>query len=425
MAPINSSGDIYHIAAYALLALARGLTMPDVLLTYDATETKNQVARCQKFMDMLSIGNILAPPIQVNLNPSNFRENNRQCELHKHLNSLDKAVYYVDQKALTTIIANEFLIDKTKCTQQLHTAFGRRNLTYFNPNIQKEIQSITTQWINEIQKSLNNKPLLIFHIRHSAGANSHQGSSQNLPDNLVQEIQSFLTAKGYVVWFIFADSRKYNKSFAGIQTNRISPFSLEINTKILKHANNQSNDYAKILHLEILDKLLSLPTLKGIIGNTSGTLDLAAFIGHRVYNIHQFTTAKIRHQDYRILIQATILTVESLIQEELDKFSKREITDVSTLFPSLLHWLNGVGHSIFKPHGIADTVPNIDQIGFMELCYIKTWAKKNDQRNFTQIAQSSHATSPYLLWLPAHSTIKKFVENLPSIDTTIKPGRTC
>jgi hypothetical protein len=35
MAPVNSSGDIYHILVYLILSTAHGKTLPTVLLTYD------------------------------------------------------------------------------------------------------------------------------------------------------------------------------------------------------------------------------------------------------------------------------------------------------------------------------------------------------------------------------------------------------
>ena len=59
-----------------------------------------------------------------------------------------------------------------------------------------------------------------------------------------------------------------------------------------------------------------MENLKGIIGNTSGTLDLAAFLGHKVYNCHEFDDT-LNYQCVRILIQSEFLTVELLNTESL------------------------------------------------------------------------------------------------------------
>ena len=70
-------------------------------------------------------------------------------------------------------------------------------------------------------------------------------------------------------------------------------------------------DYGKLLHLQLfltLKETEGAIQLKGIIGNTSGTLDLAALIGHRVFNIHTLGSQH-QYQDCRVIMQQEFLTL--------------------------------------------------------------------------------------------------------------------
>jgi hypothetical protein len=49
----------------------------------------------------------------------------------------------------------------------------------------------------------------------------------------------------------------------------------------------KGNNYGKLYHLEFLLQLSKKENVKGIIGNTTDCLDLAAFIGYNVVNFHQ------------------------------------------------------------------------------------------------------------------------------------------
>ncbi len=171
---------------------------------------------------------------------------------------------------------------------------------------------------------MKNQSLIILHLRHSNNANS----KQDAPDGFLVKLVAYLKNKGYLIWFIFADSRM-SKSFTGIKDNKISPFceplkkfkdhynALMTFEKRLK-AENPGYDFSKLKHLELLLALRQLDFLKGIIGNTSGTLDVAAFIGHDVYNIHHFAD-KLTYQDYRMLMGLAFLSIENYVEPEVKK----------------------------------------------------------------------------------------------------------
>lgn len=84
--------------------------------------------------------------------------------------------------------------------------------------------------------------------------------------------------------------------------------------KELKHPNEQkiseiwiklkglTYDWGKLLHLKLLLEMKKNEQFNVVIGNTSGTLDLAAFVGHHVCDIH-ISKGKQKYQDTRIQIQ--------------------------------------------------------------------------------------------------------------------------
>ena len=88
--------------------------------------------------------------------------------------------------------------------------------------------------------------------------------------------------------------------------------------KYIVMASEKVTDYGKLLHLQLLltFKEEEEIQLKGIIGNTSGTLDLAAFIGHRVFNIHTLGPSQLRYQDCRVIMQQEFFTLGFYKKEE-------------------------------------------------------------------------------------------------------------
>ena len=53
LAPMNSSGDIYHITAYLIVAKAAQYKLPQVYLFYDAKASREQASRSMGFAQML------------------------------------------------------------------------------------------------------------------------------------------------------------------------------------------------------------------------------------------------------------------------------------------------------------------------------------------------------------------------------------
>ncbi len=141
MCPMNSSGDSYHILAYLILAEHYNKkTVPKVLLTHDELENKEQnrkqdtkiaAERTINFAAMLGYGKYFNPIQQIERNDST-QPNARQDQLVKFLVDYEKITHFVDQKALTTLIAQHCFEYGKKHTQgMLREGFSRKN-TQFN-----------------------------------------------------------------------------------------------------------------------------------------------------------------------------------------------------------------------------------------------------------------------------------------------------
>ena len=313
MCPINSSGDIYHILAYVILSLAQCKDIPPIMLTYDGTNTPqrlesemntySQVERSFKFCEFLGYKQHFGV-LRIETEKCQ-RQNNRQSKLVDGLAAEDYT-HYVDQKALTTIIARYFRQNGRAAVATLKHGFEQCDLT--NQDLPKVKQAALAE-VEKIKRHKGTQPLVMMHMRYSSNANETQNPLVNLTS-----MKSFLEDNGRrKVWFVFADGRS-SRSFTEITDHRTNVFPYPHPTK--KYAGpNPANlddavDYGKFYHLQILLGLLPLSNVR-FIGNTSGTLDLAAFVGHQVYNMHALAES-INYQTARILIQSAFLAVECL-----------------------------------------------------------------------------------------------------------------
>lgn len=308
MPPMNSSGDIYVILAFLILSRAHKKPTPKVLLTYDGSNTlessesklntHSQTQRSLSFAQWVGFDEHFYLPQHINTGKSQ-RENNRYDKLIGYFSSLNREILFIEQKALTSLVADHFLkYGREKTTHLLNTGFSCRGST-LSDNDKTKISEYANTEIVKIKKSCKKKPLVILQFRYSSHANDHQ----NTDTRVIERLKDYVEQKGYAVWFIFTDGRVGYSSFKEITDCRSDPFIDACN------ATKEKIDHGKLYHLQLLQQLLLLNNLRGVIGNTSGTLDLAAFIGHRVYNLHNFKDA-LDYQGYRILIQTSFLSVE-------------------------------------------------------------------------------------------------------------------
>lgn len=463
MAPINSSGDIYHILSYIMERKANQLPIQDIVLCYDTesklsgskTDTKAQVERALNFAMALNLHEYFRNPfieriIQSHLRPmaivniikeylgdveartlhlekgDSSQPNPRQAKLEAFFAQEAKhglEIEYTDQRALTTKLCNAFRRDRQNTISILEGGYRSRNPKIISEAEQTLLKDYAQYWKKQIIESRSeNQPLIILHLRHSSTANSDQDAA----DGFLVRLIKYLKTKGYLIWFIFADSRM-NKSFVGIKNNRISPFNkplkkykehyetlmlfekkLQAQRKFQTQRTTQTQkglqpipdyDFGKLKHLELLLALRQLDFLKGIVGNTSGTLDVAAFMGHHVYNIHHFSE-KITYQDYRMLMGLSFLSIENYVEPKVKKAGRKAIRDkeltVTHYIQNFDQWLISEDGTFIAP-SIAFKEPNFESAGFNTLIFTKVFKHSREAENII---------------LPGARKVQKYINNI-------------
>ena len=325
-APLNSSGDIYHILAYLILVAAFKYDHPALMLAYDTDDTEKQVNRSINFANVLGYSSLFRKQKIPFINRT-YRENVRQKSLENYIQQHDPSTVYVDQMATTTIIAKLFMLHGMKTiTEILREGFSKRTVAYFPEAAQKKVDKFVEDELKSVTQGSTKNPLLVLHLRCAKTANQ----DLNIPDHIVSGLIAFLDSKGYRTWCVMADDRQDHTGFASQFTTH--PFRNSV-------ASN-GMDCAKFQHLDLMSRIAKLSQIKGVIGNTSGTLDLAAFLGNRVYNIHQFNH-KITYQSFRLTMQLTFLSVDDLkkgIHAAADDDAKPHQA-LKLALPQLEHWL--------------------------------------------------------------------------------------
>ncbi|MBP9752218.1 MAG: hypothetical protein KBD31_00180 [Proteobacteria bacterium] len=369
MCPMNSSGDGYHILAYAILAKSHEKEIPPIQLTYDSdddeqtSESKmnNYTAVCRTITlaKVISCTNLFLDPLYLNpgvnaetgepYKRKTYQQNVRQHNLTHTLKH--QYTHFIDQKLLTTLIAQYFLqYGRTDTINKLKKGFSVFNDG--NQHLKTVVKTVNTEY-QKIITTIGTKPLVIIHARYASTAND----VQNIEDDALN-LKNYLVQNGYFVWFIMADGRSKGTSFKQLKNeNRTDPFP--------HYLEGDHTDYGKFYHLRLLLKLTEFQNVK-IIGNTSGTLDLAAFLGHNVYNLHIWNKS-MNYQCARIIIQSTFLTLDLITADFL---SQLEPTDEDWKLSS---WLMGQKQKIKTD---TDTVQSAftapTQAGYRDLFCIQT-----------------------------------------------------
>jgi hypothetical protein len=230
-------------------------------------------------------------------------------------------------------------------------------------------QTIGKSVEQRIQSMPTRKPLIILQYRFSSKANENQNISEI---EILIRLEEYLKSKGYVIWYLFVDSRLKKPSIIGQIKNKTNCFPHQID----------SIDYGKLFHLEFLLQLFKIKNLIGIIGNTSGCLDLAAFIGHNVLNLHQFHS-KFNYQSYRIFLQSSFLIVEYFEEDAIKKAlldRRRNWTNFSDKIineniPIAGKWINRTPNTPTFPDKLLASVQKVqvDKKGFIDLHQIINW----------------------------------------------------
>lgn len=339
--PLNSSGDIYWILSYLLLAQHHECWLPKVQFFYDGSDQKiqptgssglnvlTQVKRSLAFASALGLSDSFLDPKRLDRLGEEQGKKGSTWASSRDKASLEALVKAqvpcaVDQKALSALVVAYFhhhvpltaqkgARDQNPAAQTLRQAYQAA----FEASLQQLENEKMSAVLLEILKGYQEKittgkqeeekeAVLFTHLRYSNKANPRQ----NVEDALLGPLTRYGEAQKYRVFHLLADSRK-QQSFRGVdQDERVSPFfdSQSLETKF--EEDERFLAFGKLLHLGMMLSLRDWVKVVGIIGNTSGTLDLAALLGYPVYDFHQFEEKKsLSYQDYRILLQSNLMSV--------------------------------------------------------------------------------------------------------------------
>jgi len=322
--PVGSSGDVYHIAVYMMLCRFLSLRIPDIYLFYDTDNTKMQAMRSKDFLKSLKFNNVITQEIIL---PCHRSKNRLQKSAQFLLSNNKKAI---DQKTTTSLISNLYLKYGDFITNQIQRYFI--NITMPLVPIHEWIQV----QIKNIKLKISSNKFVILHLRHSKKTHKEQNFSLEQLKKIstilaVQKIDLIILDVGGTLGNDFA--KRYN-SPEYANTHVIDVFS---------NITDLSPDYAKFPHISLLISLSKSKRFVGVIGNTSGSLDLVGFLGLKVLCIHRFKKESSKKiivpaQDLRMRLQSLLMSIYDYNYglENLAKFVKEWL---HTRSPMLMHKL--------------------------------------------------------------------------------------
>lgn len=293
---VTSSGDVYHIAAYCLLCQHFNWFMPKIFLSYDVDKTKVHAERAKTFLNTL-FGDSLDIHL-LSTSTSTYRYNTRN-KLALDATRVSPAIspaseLIINQKMLTSLINSAIMI----------YGFGRVNKIlrhgFKNRKILKGQAKPISGWISNkvkaVKNAVGNFPFVIIHNRFSKDANDNQ----NLDHSTLIKVINSLRQNGVEVIIVNVSS-DYIPAIQTVHT--INAF---------EYITNLNPIYCKFQHILLLSALADLPSCRGVIGGTSGTLDVLGFMGINILDIHNFSNKSgtfAPHQDFRLLLQSVFMSV--------------------------------------------------------------------------------------------------------------------
>lgn len=449
--PLNTTGDFYHLLAFIALSISLGYDVPKLACTYEETQdegTKLAYSRDLALLNILGLGNLIEEDINAKIaHLGRSSSNSRRLALRESIKA--GGFHLLDQKATTAILAEQCsLFGLEKISAMIRPILSRLPQDLPN-NVKQYIYRFGVTQRKSIKHSP--KPYVVMHLRF-AGKSKKPGynEQQDLQPRFIIDVANYLQEKGRVVLFVHSTSRAaVDCCYHLIQTldiinnnKALNPFIPEdklyssqfgeyglpdylsdLAQPIGTPTPWQTVDIGKVLHLQFFLKLYKLskqlePSNRPIkvIGNTSGTTDAVAFIGHNVLNIHHFNSehiGQIDYQNYRILMQLAFMSVI-------------EQSNLRNVKPDIEQWL--VGKHIcpntekFDTNNISELLEHKGKIvmDFAILCCVLGWPeRKRSNTNVTDGASAELINSA----IHCFETVKaRFQESrVTNSVTTFKP----
>ena len=305
---VSSSGDIYHIAGYCLICEEFNWYVPKIFLCYDNAVNQMHANRAQEFLRVIFEDRIRCLVIYAPTPPRATRYSIRNkialrtVLSNPAVNPTEELV--LNQKLVTSLIQGAMLkFGHVKINAILRYGFKNR------PILKLQAKPIAT-WIKKqaikIRSLFQNQPFVVIHNRYSTQAND----GQNLSNQSIQQIARFLEKQRIRVILVNVSS-EHCPAISGVEC--INAF---------ERIPMLNSIYSKSQHILLLSAISDLPGFQGVIGGTSGTLDVIAFMGIKVLNLHNYSEKKrvtfAPHQDFRILLQCMFMSIcHTTINEDI------------------------------------------------------------------------------------------------------------
>ncbi len=300
--PVQSSGDIYHIAAYIALAMQGQYRIPNIFWAYDANTTAIHATRAIEFAKQIGMGEFIEVLDVINGYGGGYQANQRQNKVLKAL-SASGFKYFIDQKLTTSMVSYSAYINSPELT----TSVIRNQFEAWKNILPVEDVKQIREYVCNSLSNLLNKSVVVFHHRHNAETNDKQNLSQTEISSILGEYSKHTTLH------VQAGAQPIKSTSQNVIN--FDPFAIK------------QPRLAKLAHLYLCCKLYKLNhsgklTIAQVVGNTSGTLDLAAFVGLPVLDLHKFKTPQqCAYQDIRLLQQTTFMNVNSRDDKQLNKLN--------------------------------------------------------------------------------------------------------
>eukprot|EP00045_Choanoeca_perplexa_P013481 m.153228 g.153228 ORF g.153228 m.153228 type:complete len:437 (-) comp16366_c2_seq57:238-1548(-) len=304
---VNSSGDIYHILCYLLLCRARGWYIPSVYHGYDSNDTKQQTERCRELLIAFGFGDRyqrFKTPLGEHQQRRCYRPAARETAIRQCVPSKvdgEDAVFF-NQKA---------------CTALLATIFHQEKFGSVSSEIRKLLKRVEDETLTKVVTrdldvyglkidAANAATVLVINHRTGYANSQHAFTSLKLR-NLVKRA----VAAGYSKVLVLTTGRINLYDWHAITGKGCDLHTLS--------AFGRGATQGKRYHMLLLLKLYNYGCRK-ILSCTTGTVDIAAFMGFDVYNFHTFHQSGQKHlqaQDYRVLMQTAFMHIDSTFKLSL------------------------------------------------------------------------------------------------------------
>ena len=357
---VNSSGDVYHIAAYLILCKHFGWTIPHVYWGFDRQTTYHQAQRGIDFLNLLGFGKYAH---HIETPTKSCYAVARTSAMRDTLNLAQ--TQHMDQRITTVFVREAYnMYGHAKIQAILRDGF----VTQASKSIPSPVMKTLMSWIKSQTKKVRSwlrssrkNQFVILHHRVSTTANDNQ----NLNSKVIKEIKRSFRGRSIGIFILYVCDedvlsacpdpnnpvRKLSlHEYAADQDDAISVFDVIPGT---------SSYYDKWRHVKLLQEIGKTKGFIGVIGGTSGTLDVIAFTT-RTFCLHTFadyeksTSEKnkqlMRQRDYRICLQSNFMTI---CRNPLN--DRKAFTEPKMFRQYLFEWLidpamcNGINLLIRKP----------------------------------------------------------------------------